>query len=201
MCKDKERIEYFYDKIQDEVLKARIQKSMEFYIHKAYFHKMLYYILTCISIIIPMFVTIIHSVDTTIFVKYNLQMLCAFFAAATTCSTSLTALFSFKENWKNYRSTVEKMKTELIKFHFGIGKYTNRDEATLSLQIEKIITIGNRQHMNIIDSVNEENLINPDNRTPSNGDIRKNDQSSPINSKAPVDNTSNTATQAVNKNK
>jgi len=145
---------YLYSNIKDDVLRQRIQNSINWYIHKSVFYKRFYYIFSTISILLPLGVTILHSTDSACFLENHLQICSAILASATTLTTSILTLFRFQDYWKEYRETAEKLKAELLQFHMGIGKYQdrNQDMMNLAVNVETIILNSKRKEKEIIET-------------------------------------------------
>lgn len=146
---------YLYKDIENTVLKKRIMNSLNWAIKKAVIYKRCYYILACFSIISPLLVSILHSLDSNTFLKLNLQTYSVILSTITTISAALISLYHFKEQWKDYRQVAEQLKSELMKFHMRSGIYRDKDLKVLSESLEKIITVGQVAELKMIDSATD----------------------------------------------
>ena len=108
---------YLYADIKDEFLKKRIGTTLSWNIRKSVSNKRFYYVFSALSIIAPILVTILHSIDSEVFIAYHLQLYSVILTTVTTVSSSLMALFHFREQWKLHRKLVEQLKAELVNFH------------------------------------------------------------------------------------
>lgn len=156
---------YLYSDIENEVVRQRIQNSLNWYIRKAVVNKRLYYIFSSISVILPLLATIMYSIDIEIFLKDNLQIYSALLACATTMTTSGLSLFRFRDYWKEYRQTAEKIKAELFHYHMGLDKYMDHNIQDLASAFETILVNSSKKQKEIIDSTSD---INASIRTTSN---------------------------------
>ena len=150
--KEIEQSKYLYSGIEDDTLKHRIKNSLNWYIRKAVVYKRIYYMLSVVSILLPLIVTILHSTDSRHFLESNLQLYSAILAGGTTLITSLLSLFRFKDYWKEYRATAEKIKAELVHFHMGVEPYKEDRTTNLSIALENIISKSKLKEREIIEN-------------------------------------------------
>ncbi|MDO5520623.1 MAG: DUF4231 domain-containing protein [bacterium] len=142
---------YLYEDIKDEKMKKRIMNSLNWFIKKAVVYKRCYYTFASISIVTPLTLTIMNSVESSTFIANNFKQYSAILATITTVASSLLALFRFKDQWQEYRYTAELLKSELIKFQTKSGDYENQNTRILCDRIEAIIAQSNINQMRIVD--------------------------------------------------
>lgn len=143
---------YLYADLKDEKLQKRVQNSLNWFIKKAVVYKRCYYTFASTSIITPITLTIMNSVESSTFIANNFKQYSAILATITTVASSLLALFRFKDQWQEYRQTAEVLKAELMKFQMKSGEYANQDMKVLCNKIESIIAQSNINQMKIVDS-------------------------------------------------
>lgn len=142
---------YLYSNIKSEVLKQRLENILSWNIRKAILYKRYYYIFSCISIVAPLLVTILHSIDSSTFIKLYMQTYSAILATITTMSSSLLALFHFRDEWKDHRETVENIKALLMKYNMKFGEFKDGDEVALAEAVENIVAKHNVDELSLID--------------------------------------------------
>lgn len=109
--REKQDLKKLYEKIPDEILRARIQSAGEWYINSSFLYKWLFYAFGFAGIAIPILVTAVNGIYSadTVFVK-NFTIICS---AITALSTAFLSFSKCREKWTLYRSTIEKIKREL----------------------------------------------------------------------------------------
>ncbi len=147
---------YLYDDLEDEKLKKRIKNSLNWFIKKAVVYKRCYYTFSSTSIITPLALTIMNSVESSTFMANNFKQYSAILATITTVATSLLALFRFKDQWQEYRETAEILKSELMKYQMKTGDYEQQDIQKLCDRVEAIIAQSNLDQMRIVDEAEME---------------------------------------------
>lgn len=136
---------YLYKDMDNYFMQQRICNSLNWYIRKAVIYKRGYYFFASLSIITPLVATFVHSIDS-----YAYADICnILLASLTTISSSLLALYRFKDRWKEYRETTEKLKSELIQYHMKCGIYKRADLKVLCQSIEALLREGNLEQLKI----------------------------------------------------
>lgn len=146
---------YLYTDLENEKLQKRVGNSLNWFIKKAVIYKRCYYTFASTSIITPIVLTILNSVESSTFIANNFKQYSAVLATITTVASSLLALFRFKDQWQEYRQTAEIIKAELMKFQMKSGEYAKQDIKVLGDKIEAIIAQSNINQMKIIDAEEE----------------------------------------------
>lgn len=127
---EKEDFEKLYQNIPNEVLKARIKSSGNWYIERAIRFKRLFEILGLISIILPLIISILNN-----FEKTNLAVsICALLTALV---TSLLTFTKCREKWTLYRTTIEQIKRELTLY--WVDELNDEKLKELAIKIEDIM--------------------------------------------------------------
>ncbi|MDO5291547.1 MAG: DUF4231 domain-containing protein [bacterium] len=147
---------YLYEDLSDEKMKKRIMNSLNWFIKKAVVYKRCYYTFSSASIVTPLAMTIMNSVESSTFIANNFKQYSAVLATITTVASSLLALFRFKDQWQEYRTTAEVLKSELIKFQTKTGEYKDQDPQMLCDRIEAIIAQSHINQMKIIDQEDQQ---------------------------------------------
>lgn len=143
---------YLYKNIEDETMKLRIKYSLNWFIKKAVVYKRCYYIFSSGSIITPLVLTILNSVESQTFMAYDFKQYGAVLATLATVSASFLALFRFKDHWQEYRETTEVIKAELVKYQLKSGDYKGKDISDLCDRIEAIIAESNADQRKLIET-------------------------------------------------
>lgn len=141
---------YLYEALEDNTMKMRAKNSLNWFIRRAVIHKRCYYAFATASIITPLTFTLLNSVDTQMFLANDFKQYSAVLGMLTTASTSLLALFRFKDRWQEYRETAEIIKAELVAYQMKSGDYETQDIAKLSERIEQIIAESNEDQRKIV---------------------------------------------------
>ena len=128
-------IENLCEVIDNEPSRKRIEGSMKWYMVNAVKNRRRFYILSFMTIILPLLNTLVNAwVGIPDGYAKNIVSLCSMLAAL---SASTLCLFKCQEKWILYRTTVERMKRLLSKYRAGrLGEDKNKDEAALIQQLE-----------------------------------------------------------------
>lgn len=135
--KELEDLQTLYQGIPDETLKARIQSSGEWYIRGAFRYKRLFYTLSFAGIVIPVLVTAANGIltaETQANLVKNLTIICS---ALTALSTALLSFSKCREKWTLYRTSIEKIKKELVLY--WAGKQEEAELKNLINRLEKVM--------------------------------------------------------------
>lgn len=111
MAKEKDDIKILCGIITDEVLQKRLRGSMEWYMKNAVKNKRRFYILSFMTIVMPLLTTLFNAwMGISEAYAKNIVSLCSMLAAL---AASALCLLKCQEKWILYRTTVEKMKKML----------------------------------------------------------------------------------------
>ena len=149
--KEIEDSKYLYNDIEDPFLKQRMMTLLNWNIRKATIYKRSYYTFSILSMISPIAITILNSMDGMAILKDNVRIISVLLTTVATISSALTVLYRYKEKWKEHRKLVEKLKAEIVKMHI---KNQKQDEELkiLSRNIEELVLESNTQIMKLVDS-------------------------------------------------
>lgn len=117
MKKEMEDILNLCQIIEDEVLRKRMRGSMEWYMNNAVKNRGRFYVLSFMTIVMPLLTTLVNSWEGLAEANAkNMVSLCSMLAAL---AASALCLLKCQEKWILYRSTVEKMKRLLSLYRAG----------------------------------------------------------------------------------
>ena len=127
--KEKEYIESIKKKIANEIIRDRIVYLLEWYSKKATWDKRLYLFCASISVIAPATITLINSCF-----KQYANCLIPIISTFASIVAGILALTRWQEGWIRYRSTTEKIKSNVNLFlqdvqyaSSGTIKYIEKD--------------------------------------------------------------------------
>ena len=149
--KEIDESKYLYNDIEDPFLKQRMMTLINWNIRKATIYKRCYYTFSILSMISPIAITVLNSMDSMAILKGNVQMVSVLLTTVATISSALTVLYRYKEKWEEHRKLVEKLKAEIVKMHIN-NKKENEDLKILSRNIEELVLESNTQIMKLVDS-------------------------------------------------
>lgn len=139
--KEKEDFHELYDGIDNEVLKARIQSTGEWYIDSAFRYKWIFYILSAVGIIIPILVTVANGMTLSEKCTVVVKNTTIIFSAVTALSTAFLSFTKCREKWTLYRTAIEKMKNALVLYWAG-----KIQDPELRELIQKLETLMEEEH-------------------------------------------------------
>ena len=117
MTKEKDDIKNLCGIITDEVIRKRLRGSMEWYMKNAIKNKRRFYILSFMTIVMPLLTTLFSAwVGISEAYAKNIVSLCSMLAAL---AASALCLLKCQEKWILYRTTVEKMK-KILSMHRAV---------------------------------------------------------------------------------
>ena len=138
-CKEIENYSFLYDSIESDVLRLRAQRSLEYYINKSAFYKMVWGMLSFAGILLPAVATFFTCIKPASWVIPLITSL-------TTVFSGSLALFKCAEKKSAYRNSAENLKSELSEYRAQTGRYQESSEADreqmLSDALERIIKEG-----------------------------------------------------------
>lgn len=138
-CKEIENYSFLYDSIESDVLRLRAQRSLEYYINKSAFYKMVWGMLSFAGILLPAVATFFTCIKPASWVIPLITSL-------TTVFSGSLALFKCAEKKSAYRNSAENLKSELSEYRAQTGRYQESSETdreqTLSDALERIIKEG-----------------------------------------------------------
>ena len=149
--KEQEESKYLYENIEDEFVRKHIEATMVKSIRASVLYKRCYYIFSSISILTPILVTIFQTLDSQVFTHNDLRIYTMFLMTITMISSSVIAIFSFKEQWKVHHKFVERLKTELVNLHVNKNSEEELDYEGFITDIQGIINEFNRERMKVIE--------------------------------------------------
>lgn len=115
---EKDNIEKLCCVIKDPILQKRIQVCMEWYQKKAINNKRIFYILSIMTITLPLLVTMVNSLEGM--TNACAKNMASIFSMLATLAASFLCLFKCQEKWILYRTTLERMKKKLSLYQAGI---------------------------------------------------------------------------------
>lgn len=121
-------------------LKNALGHEMLFYAKKARLYKILFHILTGLTVIMPAIVTAISSMCTI--EPFYCKCAISVISALSTISAGLIGVFSMKEHWTTYRVNCEFLKRELLLYLNSVSPYDNMDA-----QLNEKLFIKNSGHL------------------------------------------------------
>lgn len=134
--KEKESVRILYSDLGDDKLQSRVESCLNWYIEAASKYKFGFYLFSLISIIMPLFVTVLNNFCTgtetaSCFIR-NAITVCSVLA---TLVASILTFFKLQEKWLLYRTTAEEIKRELSLYL--AGKTGDKDIENLMFTIEE----------------------------------------------------------------
>lgn len=106
-----EEFESLYRNIQNDVVRERIKSTGEWYIRHAKLYKILFYVFSIISIVLPLVISSINVLGTGH--ENEIRVVTTITSAIVSLITALLTFTKCGEKWTLYRSTIEMMKSEL----------------------------------------------------------------------------------------
>ena len=149
--KEQKESKYLYENIEDEFVRKHIETNMTRSIKASVLNKRCYYIFSSLSILPPILVTIFQTLDTHVFTHNDLRVYTMILMTITMISSSVIAIFNFKEQWKINRKLVEKLKTELVSFNIKKNTGEELDYETFINNMQYLISEFNKENMRVID--------------------------------------------------
>ncbi|MCR8744298.1 DUF4231 domain-containing protein [Romboutsia lituseburensis] len=135
LSKEKESLEMYTSKIQDEYIKNRIDHILSWYINKATFYKRLFYTLSVILLVINASIPFINQLGLD-----DSPIIITGISTIATIITGILTLFTMKDTWFRYRNHVELIKSQCSLFNGQVGIYSKDNrEKQLIRNIESII--------------------------------------------------------------
>lgn len=149
--KEQESSRYLYENIEDEFVRKHIEATIIKSIKASVIYKRCYYVFSSLSILTPILVTIFQTLDSQVFTHNDLRVYTMFLMTIAMISSSVIAIFSFKEQWKIHHKFVEKLKTELVSLNVkkSSGEELEYEEFTANMQ--SLINEFNRETMKMMD--------------------------------------------------
>lgn len=142
MVKETEQYEYLYCNISDDILRKRIQLSLNYFIEQARIFKSLGLTFSILGIVLPAIGTVLAGINIS-----NGWVIGV--SATTTVVSALLALLKCNDKKDSYRNSAENLKRELILYSTEQESYKRNElkdgkdkEAILVEHIEKIIEKG-----------------------------------------------------------
>lgn len=114
---ERDGIEKLCSAIEDAILRNRIQGCMEWYLKKAVYYRRIFYILSIMTIAMPLLTTMTNSLEG-ISDAVAKNMVSGFSMMAALAASAL-CLFKCQEKWTLYRTTLERMKKILSLYCAG----------------------------------------------------------------------------------
>lgn len=141
--KEKEDFKKLYEGINNDVVRERIRSSGEWYIKNAAKYKFWFYVFTILGIIAPLAITVISSAKIGVLKDDDVvRVITASCSVLATFSSTFLAVSKCKEKWTNYRHTVERIKSELVRYSVEEGE----DKEKLRNLVEKTEQIMKEEH-------------------------------------------------------
>ena len=134
-----EEFESLYRNIQNDVVRERIKSTGEWYIRHAKLYKILFYVFSIISIVLPLVISSINVLGTVH--ENEIRVVTTITSAIVSLITALLTFTKCGEKWTLYRSTIEMMKSELALY--SCKKRTDEELEKLVFKLEKIM---NQEH-------------------------------------------------------
>lgn len=134
-----EDFESLYRNIQNDVVRERIKSTGEWYIRHAKFYKILFYVFSIISIVLPLIISSVNVLGAGH--ENEIRVVTTITSAIVSLITALLTFTKCGEKWTLYRSTIEMMKSELALYNCK-----NRTDEELEKLVFKLEKIMNQEH-------------------------------------------------------
>lgn len=105
--KEFEKNKFLLDLINDEQIKKRIKTNLIWFINKANIYKVLFYIFTITTIVVPIISTVLINIPMS---EAKIKILSCFMSGITAACTSIIGVLNLKKGWEIYRIQAEKIK-------------------------------------------------------------------------------------------
>jgi hypothetical protein len=119
-------LEYVYSQlsdIKDSMIRNRVENVLLWYVNKAKKSKAAYYAAMIISIFASASIPVISTINSNPGGVSTKDIIISCIAAISGISTSICALFNFKEAWNRNRKYAEKLKSECFLYITHSGDY------------------------------------------------------------------------------
>lgn len=145
--------------IDEKALRYKLSNLLTWYIDKAKSNKNKYVMLSSIAILANICIPTLNIVLTS-----NIKIINSILAAITALCLSINSFMCFRENWRKYRSSAEKIKQIVVDYliqvedldkHKGDESYTYSSSLKASM-IEKINEIVTEENTNWYERYNTE---------------------------------------------
>ena len=140
--KEKEDFKKLYEGIKNDVVRERIRASGEWYIENAAKYRFWFYVFTILGIVAPLAITVISSIGAEGDGAVVARVAIAVCSVLATFSSTFLAVSKCKEKWTNYRHTVERIKSVLVKYSVEEGE----DSEKLRNLVERTEQIMKEEH-------------------------------------------------------
>lgn len=126
--------------ISDRNILIRYEQSVKWYIIKANYNKVMYYIFSILGIVFPSIIIVVNSFSECNFV-YS-RIIITIVSVLSTIVSSVLTLFKFHKKWIHYRFIAETLQAELSLYSQNIGEYDideNTRNKIFTIKIENIM--------------------------------------------------------------
>lgn len=147
-------LDKMFSESPEDLITARVRNLLEWYLIVAQRKKCWFYFFSIISIIIPVAIGLLSGMPQNA-PGNSLNILCliSILSGILVIINALAALFNLKDDWKRYRTTAERIKSEMTLFLKKVPPYdkeTNSDKLFI-INLEEIVQNENNSWKKFFD--------------------------------------------------
>nr|WP_263327040.1 DUF4231 domain-containing protein [Neobacillus sp. Marseille-Q6967] len=133
--KEFDSLEFYTARIEDEVVRNRVNHMLIWFIKKATYHKYAYYGINILVIMINASIPIINQINFS-----NTRFTVSLIAGIASVLISILTIINIKDSWFRYRKHAELLKRECILYSCRWGDYAGENRQNIfALNVEHII--------------------------------------------------------------